>query len=44
MLIDSDGLHLTSEGYAIIFDRLAQIISAKWPELEPEEMRMPMPQ
>lgn len=40
----SDGLHLTAEGYAVVFDRLSEVIVSKWPDLEPEKMRMPMPQ
>lgn len=40
----SDGLHLTAAGYEPIHDRLTEVILAKWPEMDPETMRMPTPQ
>jgi lysophospholipase L1-like esterase len=40
----SDGLHLSAEGYAVIFGKLKEVILAKWPEMEPEKMHMPVPQ
>lgn len=40
----SDGLHLTSEGYRVVFDTLKRLILSKWAELDPETMTMPTPQ
>ncbi|KAK8861300.1 hypothetical protein IAR55_002119 [Kwoniella newhampshirensis] len=38
-----DGLHLTSEGYAVLFKHLTALIEEKYPELNPEGMTMRMP-
>ncbi|WWC87574.1 uncharacterized protein L201_002464 [Kwoniella dendrophila CBS 6074] len=38
-----DGLHLTSEGYAVLFKALSSLIVSKYPELNPETMPMRMP-
>ena len=40
----SDGLHLTSEGYSVVFDTLKKLIVSSWAELDPESMTMPTPQ
>jgi lysophospholipase L1-like esterase len=40
----SDGLHLTAEGYEAVYDALTDVITSKWPELDPEAMEMPTPQ
>lgn len=42
--IGSDGLHLTSEGYAVLFKAVSGLILATYPELNPETMPMRMPQ
>nr|XP_018264335.1 GDSL Lipase/Acylhydrolase [Kwoniella dejecticola CBS 10117]OBR86493.1 GDSL Lipase/Acylhydrolase [Kwoniella dejecticola CBS 10117] len=39
-----DGLHLTSEGYAVLFKALSSLIITKYPKLNPETMPMRMPQ
>lgn len=44
LLIISDGLHLTSEGYRVVFESLKALILTTWPELAPETMVMPTPQ
>ncbi|OXG10085.1 GDSL Lipase/Acylhydrolase family protein [Cryptococcus neoformans Ze90-1] len=38
-----DGLHLTSEGYAVLFKAVSGLILATYPELNPETMPMRMP-
>ncbi|WVR09742.1 hypothetical protein IAU60_006818 [Kwoniella sp. DSM 27419] len=38
-----DGLHLTSEGYAILFNALRSTILSEYSELDPETMAMRMP-
>ncbi|WWD08584.1 hypothetical protein V865_006696 [Kwoniella europaea PYCC6329] len=38
-----DGLHLTSEGYAILFKALSDLVVSKFAELNPETMPMRMP-
>ena len=42
--MNSDGLHLTSEGYRVVFDSLKKLILSSWAELDPESMAMPTPQ
>jgi lysophospholipase L1-like esterase len=34
----SDGLHLTSEGYRVLFDRLMETIAESLPELDPSKV------
>lgn len=43
-LINSDGLHLTAEGYEPVFNALTKQVLEKWPEMNPETMDMPTPQ
>ncbi|WVQ83514.1 hypothetical protein IAT38_005655 [Cryptococcus sp. DSM 104549] len=38
-----DGLHLTSEGYAVLFKSISALILQEFPELNPETMSMRMP-
>jgi len=38
----SDGLHLKNPSYQIIYDLATKIIREKWPEITPENMRMPV--
>ncbi|WWD16797.1 hypothetical protein CI109_101229 [Kwoniella shandongensis] len=38
-----DGLHLTSEGYAVLFKALTALLDEKYPELNPETLPMRMP-
>ncbi|WRT65393.1 uncharacterized protein IL334_002336 [Kwoniella shivajii] len=38
-----DGLHLTSEGYEVLFKALTALITSKFPELDPATMAMRMP-
>ncbi|EIW69193.1 hypothetical protein TREMEDRAFT_31374 [Tremella mesenterica DSM 1558] len=38
-----DGLHLTAEGYKVLFEALKGLINSKYPELNPETMEMRMP-
>ncbi|WWC68934.1 uncharacterized protein I206_102870 [Kwoniella pini CBS 10737] len=38
-----DGLHLTSEGYAVLFKALSALIIDRYPELDPEQIPMRMP-
>ncbi|KLT39356.1 SGNH hydrolase [Cutaneotrichosporon oleaginosum] len=38
-----DGLHLNSEGYAVVFEGLKRLILREWPEMDPESLPMPMP-
>ena len=40
----SDGLHLTSEGYRVVFEQFQSLVLTTWPELNPETMVMPTPQ
>ena len=43
-LTPSDGLHLTSAGYKVLFDDLTALVTRTWPELEPETILMRLPQ
>lgn len=38
-----DGLHLNSDGYAVVFEGLKTLIIDNWPEMDPESLPMPMP-
>lgn len=39
----SDGLHLTSAGYAVLYRELTRTIDEEWPDLIPENMRPTLP-
>ena len=41
---NSDGLHLTAEGYEPVFNALTKQVLDRWPEMNPETMDMPTPQ
>lgn len=37
------GLHLTAEGYRIVYEEVLQTIRANWPEQDPEVLPMVFP-
>ncbi|KAL1991234.1 hypothetical protein VTN49DRAFT_5738 [Thermomyces lanuginosus] len=39
----TDGLHLTGEGYKIVFDEVMRVLRATWPEEAPEQLPMVFP-
>ncbi|RMJ27916.1 hypothetical protein PHISP_01184 [Aspergillus sp. HF37] len=39
----TDGLHLTAEGYRVVFGEVMGAVRRNWPELEPERMPMVFP-
>ena len=39
----SDGLHFTPEGYAVLLEKLVEVIKQNYPELDAEQIQEPMP-
>jgi hypothetical protein len=39
----SDGLHLKDPSYAIMFKLAMRCVGTRWPEIIPENMKMPVP-
>ena len=39
----SDGLHLTAEGYAVVWEELERVIREEVPEMRPEALPMVVP-
>ena len=39
----SDGLHLKDSTYAIMYKLVMDRIASRWPEIQPENMTMPVP-
>jgi len=39
----SDGLHLKNPSYEIMYTLVMATIKSKWPEINPQTMRMPVP-
>lgn len=37
---ESDGLHLTSAGYAVLETRLLEVVNERFPDIDPSKMEM----